>query len=323
MVRTTFFGCAMTAALVFSSCAGAQTYPARSLRLIIPFAPGGTNDILGRLVSQKLGEAIGQQVIPDNRGGAGGSIGMEVAAKSPPDGYTIVIGHIGTLAVNPTLYSKLAYDPLKSFDPITLIAKLPNLMAVNPTVPAKTVAAFIALAKARPGKLTYGSGGTGGAGHLATEYFKLLTKTSMVHVPYRGTGLAVIDVVSGQLDMVMAGVPAIVPHTRTGKLRALGLSGSTRLAILPDIPTIAESGAPGYEATQWYGILAPAGTPKAALNVLHAGLAKALATPALKESLARDGAEPVITTPEEFTAYMKSELKKWGEVVKRSGAKVD
>jgi tripartite-type tricarboxylate transporter receptor subunit TctC len=318
-MRTTLSGCAMAALFLFSACAQAQAYPTRPIRLIIPFAPGGTNDIIGRLVAQKLGEAIGQQVVPDNRGGAGGSIGMEVAAKSAPDGYTIVIGHIGTLAVNPTLYSKLAYNPVKDFDPITLIAKLPNLMAVNPTVPAKTVAQLIALAKSNPGRLSYGSGGVGGAGHLATEYFRLLTKIDIVHVPYRGTGLAVIDVISGQLDMVMAGVPAIVPHTRTGKLRALGVSSLTRLSILPDIPTIAESGAPGYDATQWYGILTPAGTPKAILASLHAGLEKALATPSLRERFAADGAEPFTTTSEEFAAYMKREIARWAPVIRKAG----
>ncbi len=318
-MRTTLSGCAMAALFLFSACAQAQAYPTRPIRLIIPFAPGGTNDIIGRLVAQKLGEAIGQQVVPDNRGGAGGSIGMEVAAKSAPDGYTIVIGHIGTLAVNPTLYSKLAYNPVKDFDPITLIAKLPNLMAVNPTVPAKTVAQLVALAKSNPGKLSYGSGGVGGAGHLATEYFRLLTKIDIVHVPYRGTGLAVIDVISGQLDMVMAGVPAIVPHTRTGKLRALGVSSLTRLSILPDIPTIAESGAPGYDATQWYGILTPAGTPKAILASLHAGLEKALATPSLRERFAADGAEPFTTTSEEFAAYMKREIARWAPVIRKAG----
>lgn len=311
--------CTLSAMLLLPAYAAAQTYPARAIRLIIPFAPGGTNDIVGRVIAQKLGEVVGQQVIPDNRGGAGGTIGMEVAAKSPPDGYTIVIGHIGTLAVNPTLYSKLPYDPIRDFDPVTLVSKLPNLMAVNPTVPARTVAQFIALAKAQPGKLSYGSGGTGGAGHLATEYFKLLTQTSMVHVPYRGTGLAVIDVVSGQLDMVMAGVPAIVPHTRTGKLRALGVSGPARLSILPEIPTMSESGAQGYEATQWYGILMPAGAPKSVVTTLHNGLGKALASPAVKERFAADGAEPFMTTPEEFTAFMKREIARWAPVIRKAG----
>jgi tripartite-type tricarboxylate transporter receptor subunit TctC len=318
-MRTTLSVCAMAALFLFSAYAAPQAYPAKPIRLIIPFAPGGTNDIVGRLIAQKLGEVMGQQVIPDNRGGAGGSIGMELAAKAAPDGYTIAIGHIGTLAVNPTLYSKLGYDPVRDFDAITLVTKLPNLMAVNPTVPAKTVAQFIALAKSRPGKLSYGSGGTGGAGHLATEYFRLLTKIDMVHVPYRGTGLAVVDVISGQLDMVMAGVPAIVPHTRTGKLRALGVSGSTRLNILPDVPTIAESGAPGYDATQWYGIVAPAGTPKAILASLHAGLTKAVAASSVRERLAADGAEPFITTPEEFAAFMKREIARWAPVIKKAG----
>jgi tripartite-type tricarboxylate transporter receptor subunit TctC len=315
----TFAQCTIIAMLLLPPYATAQTYPTRPIRLIIPFAPGGTNDIVGRLIAQKLGEILSQQVIPDNRGGAGGTIGMEVAAKAAPDGYTLVIGHIGTLAVNPTLYSKLAYDPLKDFDPVTLVSKLPNLMAINPTVPAKTVAQLIALAKAQPGKLSYGSGGTGGAGHLATEYFKLQTHIDMVHVPYRGTGLAVVDVISGQLDMVMAGIPAIVPHTRTGKLRALGVSGPTRLTILPEIPTIAESGAPGYEATQWYGILVPAGVPKLVIAALHAGLLKAVASTSVKERLAADGSEPFTTTPEEFTAFMQREIARWAPVIKKAG----
>ena len=318
MVRTMLCAGVVSAALLFPACAGAQTYPAKALRLIIPFGPGGTNDILGRLVALRLGEALGQQVIADNRGGAGGSIGMDLAAKSPPDGYTIAIGHVGTLAVNKTLYRKLAYDPVKSFEHITLIAKLPNLMAVNPTVPAKTVKELIALAKSRPGKLTYGSGGTGGAGHLATEYFKLLTKSDMVHVPYRSTGLAVIDCVAGQTDLVFAGVPAIVPHTRAGKLRAMGMSGLTRLSILPDIPTIAET-VPGYEATQWYGIVAPASTPKPILNALHAGLVKAVNHPAFREALANDGADPVTTTPEEFAAYVRKEIARWAPVIQKAG----
>jgi tripartite-type tricarboxylate transporter receptor subunit TctC len=311
--------CAILAMLLLPTFVAAQTYPARNIRLVIPFAPGGTNDIVGRIIAQKLGEVFGQQVIPDNRGGAGGTIGMEATAKAPPDGYTIVIGHIGTLAVNPTLYTRLPYDPVRDFDPVSLVSKLPNLMAINPTVPAKTVAQFITIAKAQPGKLSYGSGGTGGAGHLATEYFKLLTHTAMVHVPYRGTGLAVIDVVSGQLDMVLAGVPAIVPHTRTGKLRALGVSGLARIAILPDIPTIAESGAPGYDATQWYGILLPAGAPRAVVAALHAALAKALAAPAVKERFAADGAEPFMTTPEEFGAFIKREIARWAPVVRKAG----
>jgi tripartite-type tricarboxylate transporter receptor subunit TctC len=319
IVNSALSRCMLVAVCLWSTPGSAQVYPAKSIRLIIPFAPGGTNDIVGRVIGQKLGDIVGQQVVPDNRGGAGGTIGMEVAAKAAPDGYSIVIGHIGTLAVNPTLYSKLAYDPVKDFAPITLVSKLPNLMAVNPTVPANTAAEFIALAKARPGKLSYGSGGTGGAGHLATEYFRLLTRIDLVHVPYRGTGLAVIDVISGQLDMVMAGVPAIVPHTRTGKLRSLGVSGSTRLSILPSIPTIAESGAPGYDATQWYGILAPAGTPPAVMAVLHAGLVKALASPEVKERLAADGADPFVTTPEEFTAFMKVEIARWAPVIRKAG----
>ncbi len=315
---------ALSALLIAASLANpvhtaAQSYPSRPIRLIIPFAPGGTNDILGRLVAQKLTEVLGQQVVPDNRGGAGGSIGVDLAAKSSPDGYTIVVGHIGTLAVNPTLYTKLAYDPVRDFEPITLIARLPNLMAINPTVPAKSVTEFIAVAKQKRGTMSYGSGGTGGAGHLATEYFKLLTHTEITHVPYRSTGLAVIDVLSGQVSMVFAGVPAIVPHVRTGKLRPLGVSGLTRLDVLPNIPTIAEAGVPGYNATQWYGILAPAGTPKAQVAALHSALSKSLASPEMKERLEADGAEPVITSGQEFRAFIKTEIARWAPVIKAAG----
>jgi tripartite-type tricarboxylate transporter receptor subunit TctC len=307
------------AALAAAAQSWAQPYPARPIRLIIPFGPGGTNDILGRLMAQKLTDVMRQQVIPDNRGGAGGSIGVEQAARAAPDGYTIVLGHIGTLAVNPTLYTRLAYDPLRDLDPITMIARLPNLMAVHPSVPAKSVSEFIALGKAKRGALSYGSGGTGGAGHLATEYFKLLVKIDMTHVPYRSTGLAVIDVLSGQLDMVFAGVPAIVPHTRTGKLRPLGVSGPTRLAVIPDIPTIAEAGVPGFNATQWYGLLAPARTPPAAMAVLHAAIAKSLSFADMKERFEADGAEPVITSGQEFRDFIKVEIARWAPVIKAAG----
>jgi tripartite-type tricarboxylate transporter receptor subunit TctC len=313
------FALLITAALLAPLTASAQQYPVKPIRLIIPFGPGGTNDILGRLVAQKISENVGQQVIPDNRGGAGGSIGVEAAARSAPDGYTIVIGHIGTLAVNPTLYTKLGYDPLRDLEPITMIAKLPNLMAIHPSLPAKNVAEFVKLARGKPGALAYGSGGTGGAGHLATEYFKLLTKTDIIHVPYRSTGLAVIDVLSGQVGMVFAGVPAIVPHTRTGRLRPLGVSGLARLAVLPDIPTIAEAGVPGYDATQWYGILAPAGTPKTAIATLHAALSKSIASADMRKRLEADGADPVITTGEEFRAYIKAEIARWAPVIRAAG----
>ncbi len=313
----------MTAATlaVGAEIAAAQGFPARPIRFVVPFAPGGTNDILARMIALRLAESLGQQIVIDNRAGAGGAIGVEIAAKSAPDGYTMVIGHIGTLAVNPTLYPKLPYDPVRDLQPITLIAKVPNLMAVHPSVPAANVREFIALAKAKPGVLSYGSGGTGGAGHLASEYFKLLTHTDILHVPYKGTGLAVLDVVSGQLAMIMAGVPGLAPYLKSGRLRAIGVSTAQRLNAFPEVPTIAESGVAGYEATQWYGILTPAATPRDVVMKLHAEIVKALQRPDVIGRLADDGATPVGNTPEEFGAYIKAEIVRWAPVVKASAAR--
>lgn len=303
--------------------AGAQEYPARTIRLIIPFAPGGANDILGRLIAARLSESFGQQVVSDNRPGAGGSIGAELVAKSPPDGYTLVIGHIGTLAVNPTLYRKLGYNPVTDFQPISLMAKVPNIMVVHPSVPAKSVKELVALAKARPGALVYGSGGHGGAGHLATEYFKLMAKVDMVHVPYKGTGPALVDLLAGQTQLIFAGVPGIAAHVRSGRLRALGVSTGARLAVFPELPTIAEAGVSGYEATQWYGVLAPAGTPKAVVDRLHREIVSAVKSKQMHERLMADGSEPVTSTPEEFASYIKSEIARWAPVVRAAGIRVD
>ena len=318
--------CSAFAALVgvcIAAQAPAQDYPTRPLRLIIPFATGGSNDILGRLIAMHLTESLGQQVVVDNRGGAGGSIGVELAAKSPPDGYTIVIGHIGTFAVNPTLYRKLAYDPIKDFQPISLLAKVPNIMVVHPSVPAKSVQQLIALAKAKPGSLVYGSGGNGGAGHLATEYFKLLAKVDFVHVPYKGTGPAIIDLLAGQTQLVFAGVPGISAQVKAGKLRPLGVSTVKRLAVFPDVPTIAEAGVPGYEATQWYGVLAPAGTAKPIVSRLNQEILKALQTAQLQERLAADGAEPLPSTPEDFQTFIKAEIARWAPVIKAAAIRAD
>jgi len=301
----------------------AQEYPTKPVRLIIPFAPGGSNDILGRLIGAKLSETLGQQVVIDNRPGAGGSIGVELAARSAPDGYTLVIGHIGTLAVNPTLYRRLPYNPLKDFQPISMLAKVANIMVVHPSVPVKSVKELIALAKAKPGSLVYGSGGNGGAGHLATEYFKLMAKIDMVHVPYKGTGPAIVDLMAGQTHLVFAGIPGIIAQVRAERLRALGVSTSKRLAVFPDVPTIAEAGVPGYEATQWYGVLAPAGTPKAVVARLNKEIVSALQTAPMQERLAADGSEPLASTPEEFFAFIKSEIARWAPVIKAAGIRVD
>jgi tripartite-type tricarboxylate transporter receptor subunit TctC len=303
--------------------AAAQEYPVKSVRLVIPFAPGGSNDILGRLMAARLGETLGQQVVPDNRPGAGGSIGAELAAKAAPDGYTLLIGHIGTLAVNPTLYRKLGYNPVTDFQPISLIAKVPNIMVVHPSLPVKNVKDLIALAKAKPGALVYGSGGSGGAGHLATEYFKLMAKVDLVHVPYKGTGPALIDLLAGQTQLVFAGVPGIATHVRAGKLRALGVSTASRLAVFPELPTIAEAGVPGYEATQWYGILAPAGTPRVVVEKLNREIVSGLKSKQLHERLVADGSEPFSSTPDEFASFIKAEIARWAPVIKTAGIRAE
>ncbi|MGE5525803.1 MAG: Bug family tripartite tricarboxylate transporter substrate binding protein [Rhodospirillaceae bacterium] len=296
--------------------AAAQEYPQKPIRLIIPFAPGGSNDIIGRLLATRLTETLSQQVIPDNRAGAGGSIGAELAAKAPPDGYTLVIGHIGTLAVNPTLYPKLAYNPTTDFAPISTIAKVANILVEHPALPVKSVSELVAFAKANPGKLVYGSGGTGGAAHLAMEYFKLLAKVDIRHIPYKGTGPALVDLLAGQTQLVFAGVPGIVNHVKSGKLRALGVSTSKRLAVFPDVPTIIEGGVAGYEATQWYGVLAPAGTPAPIIDKLHREIVAWVGTKQLQERLVADGSEPFTTKPDEFMAFIKSETARWAPVIK-------
>jgi len=299
----------------------AQEYPVKPVRLVVPFTPGGTTDILGRLVAQKLTESLGRQVLVDNRPGAGGTIGVEIVAKSPADGYTLVMGHIGTFGVNPTLYPKLPYDAVKDFQPITLFAMIPNLMSVNPSLPAKSVKDVIALARARPGVMNYGSGGNGSAAHLATEYFKLLTQTNIVHIPYRGTAPAITDLLAGNISMIITGVPAQLGHIKSGRLRALGVATPKRLPLFPELPTIAEAGVKGYEATQWYGVLAPANTPTPVVAKLHAALVKALQGADVKERLASEAGEPVGNTPEEFRAFIQKEIARWAPVIKASGAK--
>ena len=301
----------------------AATFPAKPVRFIAPFPPGGSTDLLARLVAIKLTEAWGQQVTVENRGGAGGTIGVELAARAAPDGYTIVMGHVGTFGFNPTLYPKLPYDAIRDFAPITVLATVPNGMAVHPSLPVKTARDFVALAKAKPGELLYASGGSGSASHLAGEYFKLLTKIDMVHVPYKGTGPAMISMISGQTTMTITGMVALMPHVKSNRLKLLGVATMKRLSIMPDIPTINESGVPGYDANQWYGVLTQAAVPRDIIAKLHADIVKVLARPDIKERLAADGAEAVANTPEQFAAHIKAEIARWAPVVKASGAKPD
>jgi tripartite-type tricarboxylate transporter receptor subunit TctC len=311
------------AALWAAQAVQAQNYPVKPIRLIVPFTPGGTSDILGRAVGQKLTEAWGQPVIVDNVAGAGGSVGADRAAKAAPDGYTLLMGHIGTLAVNPSIYPKLPYDPVKNFTPVAWVASVPNVLAVHPSVPAKSLKELVALAKAKPGQLNYGSGGNGSAAHLATEYLKLQSQTSMVHVPYRGTAPAMADLVAGQIQLVFTGAPAVLPFVKSGQLRALAVSSSKRLEAMPELPTVAESGYKGFEADQWYGIVAPAGTPPDIVNKLNAQINKALESSELKTRLQSEGAIAMPSSPETFGALIVREIARWKPVVKAAQIKAD
>ncbi|MGV3629137.1 MAG: tripartite tricarboxylate transporter substrate binding protein [Betaproteobacteria bacterium] len=301
----------------------AANYPAKPVRFIAPFPPGGSTDLLARLVAQKLTEVWGQQVLVENRGGAAGTIGVELAARAAPDGYTIVMGHVGTFGVNPTLYPKLPYDAIKDFAPVTVLATVPNGMAVHPSLPVKSARDFVALAKAKPGELLYASGGSGSASHLAGEYFKLLTKINMVHVPYKGTAPAMISMISGETTMTITGMVALMPHVKSARLKLLGVATMKRLSIMPGIPTINESGVPGYDANQWYGVLTQAAVPRDIVMKLNADIVKVLARADVKERLAADGAEAVANTPEQFATHIKAEIARWAPVVKASGAKPD
>jgi tripartite-type tricarboxylate transporter receptor subunit TctC len=301
----------------------AERYPSRPIRLVVPFTPGGSTDILARLVAQKLTDALGKQVVVDNRGGAGGTIGVDIVAKSPADGYTLVMGHIGTFGVNPTLYPKLPYDAVRDFQPITLVAMVPNLLSVNPKLPVKSVKELIALAQSKPSGLNYGSGGNGSAAHLATEYFKLLAKVNIVHIPYKGTAPAVTDLIAGNISMMITGVPPQLGQIKAGRLRPLAVASVKRLALFPELPTIAEAGVPGYEATQWYGVLVPAGTPRAIVMKLNAEIVAAIRGKDVRDRLATEAAEPVGNSPEEFHAFIKKEIARWAPVIKASGARPD
>ena len=297
--------------------------PGKTLRLIVPFPPGGSTDILARAIGAKLGAALGQTVVIDNKPGAGGALGAGEAARAEPDGNTLLMGHIGVLAVNPSLYPKLPYDALKSFVPVAWVARVPNVLVVNANAPIKSLADLIAKARAQPGKLTYSSGGNGSAAHISFEYLKLKAGFFMLHIPYRGTAPSVTDLLGGQVDATFTGAPAVLPHVRAGRLRALAVSSPQRLPTLPDVPTVAESGFPGFDADQWYGIVAPAGTSAALVARLNAEINKALQTPAVAQQLAGEGAIPMPGTPKAFADLIASEIPRWAQVVKAGNIKPD
>jgi len=293
----------------------------KPVRLVVPFTPGGSTDILARVIATRLGTAMGQVFIVDNKPGAGGSLGAESVARAEADGSTLLMGHIGTLAVNASLYPKLAYDPVKSFAPVAWVARVPNVLVVNANSDIRSLQDLVARARAKPGLLTYSSGGNGSAAHIAFEYLKLRTKIFMSHIPYRGTAPSVTDLISGQVDATFTGGPAVMPHVKSGRLRALAVSSSRRMAAFPDVPTVAESGYPGFEADQWYGVVAPAGTPVDLVNRLNLAINKILALPEVAQQLAGEGAEPVQATPKAFAELIVREIPRWREVVRAGNVK--
>ncbi|PVE25766.1 ABC transporter substrate-binding protein [Microvirga sp. KLBC 81] len=320
--RNVFFGAAaMTVAAACPGRAGAQTYPSRNITLVVPFTPGGSTDILARLLGQRLETALKHPVILESRPGAGGSVGVGSVARAPADGYTLVMGHIGTFAVSPALYPKLPYDPQTSFEPVSGIANVHNMLVVHPEVPAKTLQELIDYAKKNPGKLNYASGGIGSAAHIAMVALADRAGITMTHVPYRGTAPAVTDLLGGRVQLTFTGAPNLVQHVEAGTMRALAVSGSSRLKAAPTVPTVAESGFPGFEASQWYGIMVPAGTPKPVVDQLNTEIRTAMAAPEISERLSQEGAEVWTNTPGEFREHISKEMARWGDLVKRTGIK--
>jgi tripartite-type tricarboxylate transporter receptor subunit TctC len=306
--------------LALAGPAGSQDYPTRPIRLIVPFAPGGPTDIMSRAISERITSRLGQPLVVDNRPGAGGGIGSELAARSAPDGYTMLLGHIGTHAINASLYQKLGYDPVRDFAPITMIATLPLGLWVNASVPAASVNELVALAKAKPGSINFGSAGSGGPTHMAGEMLKAMARIKIVHVPYKGNAAALTDLVAGRVQMMFSNLLTAGPHARAGKLRGLAVSSARRSSQAPELPTVAESGVPGYDITPWYGVLFPAGTPRAIVLRLNQEIGGILTTPEVAERFRAQGVDFVTSTPEAFGALIKSEIPKWRKVVKESGA---
>jgi tripartite-type tricarboxylate transporter receptor subunit TctC len=303
--------------------AAAQAYPTKPITIVVPFAAGGTTDILARVIGEALKKELGQPVVIDNRAGAGGNIGAALAAKAVPDGHTLFMGTVGTHAINAALYKKLSFDPVKDFAPLTRVAMVPNLLVANPARPYKTVKELVAYAKSKPGQVTFGSSGNGSSIHLSGELFNSLAKVDMIHVPYKGSAPAVTDLVGGQIDIMFDNMPSAIQHVRNGRLRAIAVTTAKRSPELPDVPTIAEAGVPGYEATSWFGMFAPAATPAPVVAKLNAALVKVLADADVKKKLAEQGAEPYSEKPEQFAEFIRKESAKWSQVVKAAGATVD
>jgi tripartite-type tricarboxylate transporter receptor subunit TctC len=313
--------CAL-ALIAVGGTAGAQSYPAGPVRVIVPFPPGGGVDGAGRLISQKLSEALGKQFVVDNRPGANGMIGSELAAKSAKDGHTLMVNG-ANFVTTPSLYGKVTYDPVRDFEPVSLLALAPNVLVVHPSLPAKTVKELVALARARPGEVNYAGSGSGSTPHLAAELFNTLAKVTLVHVPYRGTGPAIVGLMSGEASVMFMPTTNAVPLVRSGRLRALAVTSRERVPAMPELPTVSESGLKGYESSQWYGLLAPAGAPADVLGLLNSQVVRIMQTPDMKQRLTGEGLVAVGSTREQFAAHIKVELAKWAKVIKASGARVD
>jgi len=311
--------------MVASLAAGAslaQDYPSRPVRMVVPFSPGGSTDTLARIVGQKLTERSGQPVIIENRAGAGGHIGAEQVAKSAPDGYTLLLGGVPH-AISASLYSKLPYDLARDLTAIAEVASFPSAIVLHPSLPANSVKELIAVARARPGQLSFGSAGVGSPNHLSLELFQAMAGVSMVHVPYKGSGQLVGDLLAGQVQLASMGLPVAVPHVQSGKLRAIAVTGAARSPLLPDVPTVSEAGLPGFEVTSWYGVFGPAGLPGHIVVKLNSEIGSAVTAPEVKERLAALGAEPSVKSPDQFARYVREEITKWAKVVKDSGAKAE
>jgi len=302
--------------------AAAQNFPARPVRFIVPFAPGGNTDVQGRLIAQKLSEKWGQQVVVDNRAGAGGTLGVEMLAKAPADGYTIALASFGNILVGPSLFPKLAYDPMKDLAPVVLVSLPPGLLVVNPALPVKNVGELIAYGKANPGKLNYGSAGNGTWNHLFAEHFKALAGIQMTHIPYKGANPAVTDVMGGQIQLSFAPFPAAVPQIKSGRLRVLGVTSAQRSPVLPEVPTVAESGLPGYSAASWFAVLGPAKMPQNVITIVNRDTNAVLTQPEVKAAFAADGTEPAGGTPEQLRESMRAGIAQWGKLVRDLGVKL-
>lgn len=315
---TALSGCLLT----LGAAAHADEYPSKPIRYVVSFAAGGTSDTISRVLAEKMSAKLGVPVVVENKPGAGGNIGSDFVAKAAPDGYTLLLGVVATHGINASLYKNLPFDPVKDFEPVTLIASTPSVVLVNPSVPVNSMAELIAYAKAHPGELNYGSSGNGSSHHLAGAMFNSMAGTEMRHIPYRGTSAAQVDLISGEIQVLFDTLPSAMPHVKAGKLKALAVTGKERDPSLPDLPTVAESGVPGYEVGSWYGLLVPAGTPPAIVNKLNTVVVDIIRTPEVNDKLLSLGATPVGSTPEEFAAHIRSELDKWAEVIKKSGASV-